>query len=224
MNNASLFTRAKNLIAKHYGDAPGKMLVHTGVIGWILSSAAQVCAISINDKIPKEQKMYLIPQEIADAFVNIVSFYAITQTFTSTALKLVNSGRWLPKSVKNFLEYKGLGDKLGQKGFDIVKSGALTPSAKKRLDLFKNGIDVIATTIGSIISCNIVTPIIRNEIAAKRQKNSIAKMSENDSTLNSVTNYSDEFSKTFIRKPTLQSFQSGVYSKSPYFSSSSLKI
>ena len=66
MNNASLFTRAKNLIAKHYGDAPGKMLVHTGVIGWILSSAAQVCAISINDKIPKEQKMYLITQEIAD--------------------------------------------------------------------------------------------------------------------------------------------------------------
>lgn len=224
MNSASLFTRAKNLIAKHYGDAPGKMLVHTGVIGWLLSSAAQVCAIVINDKIPKEQKMYLIPQEIADALVNIVSFYAITQTFTSTALKLVNSGRWLPKSVKNFLEYKGLGDKLGKKGFDIVKSGALSPSAKKRFDLFKNGVDVIATTIGSILSCNIVTPIIRNEIAAKRQKDSISKMGPNGANLSPSNIYSDNFVKNYIKKPTLQSFQAGAYAKSPYHSSSSLKV
>lgn len=222
MSNISLFARAKNCIAKNYGDSPGKMLVHTGVIGWVLSSAAQVCAISINDKIPKEQKMYLIPQEVADAMVNIISFYAITQTFTSTALRVVNSGRWLPKSVKGFLEHKGLGAKLGQKNFDITKSEVLTPSAKKRFELFKNGVDVVATTIGSILSCNIVTPIIRNEIAARRQKQHIERSDSNfytfkpfDTKFNVLNN---------LQKPSLQTFQSGVYSKSPYNNLSSLKI
>ena len=79
MVKPSLFMKAKDYIAGRYGDDIGKMLVHTGVIGWILSSAAQVVAIVINDKIPKEQKMFLIPQEIADAGVNIASFYLITQ-------------------------------------------------------------------------------------------------------------------------------------------------
>lgn len=222
MSNTSLFNYAKNLIAKHYGKNPGKMLVHTGVIGWILSSAAQVSAIIFNDKIPKEQKMYLIPQEIADAMVNIVSFYAITQTFTSTALKLVNSGRWLPKSVKDFLVHKGVGDKLGKKGYDIVKAGVLSPAATKRFDMFKNGIDVIATTLGSILSCNIVTPLIRNEIAARRQKNSIEKLANNVSPVKTV-DANTELLKN-IQKPSLQSFQAGVYSKAPYRNSSSLKV
>jgi hypothetical protein len=46
-----------NWVAKHYGDNVGKMLIHTGVVGWILSSAAQVVAIVINDEIPKKQKI-----------------------------------------------------------------------------------------------------------------------------------------------------------------------
>ena len=54
MANTSMFRNILKKIAKAYGDKPGKMLVHTGVIGWILSSAAQVCAIVINDKIPKD--------------------------------------------------------------------------------------------------------------------------------------------------------------------------
>ena len=90
MSKSSLFNGFKTLVAKHYGSNTGKMLIHTGVIGWILSSAAQVAAIVINDKIPKEQKMYLIPQEIADAAVNIVSFYAITQTFFFCCKKACN--------------------------------------------------------------------------------------------------------------------------------------
>ena len=41
---------------KAYGGSMGKMLIHTGVIGWALSSAAQIFAIAINDKIHKKQK------------------------------------------------------------------------------------------------------------------------------------------------------------------------
>jgi hypothetical protein len=164
----------------------------------------------LNDKIPKEQKMFLIPQEIADAGVNIVSFYLITQSFKSVALKLVNSGKLLPKAVKDFLVYKGVGNKLGKAGFDVYKSGALTPSGIKRLDSFKDGADVIGTTIGSIISCNLVTPLIRNEIAAHRQKKSIARMN----TPYDVASNVKTPSKNFVKRPSIVDFQTQAYSKS----------
>lgn len=211
MSKSSLFNGFKTLVAKHYGSNTGKMLIHTGVIGWILSSAAQVAAIVINDKIPKEQKMYLIPQEIADAAVNIVSFYAITQTFSSVAKRLVTSGKLLPKSVKDWMSVKGLLGKIGKSTSDIYKAG-LSASAKKRLDVFKEGIDVIGTTAGSILSCNIVTPIVRNEIAANRQKTGIAKMNSGTNVVSNVNNVKPK--REFIARPTLQTFTN----------SSSLKI
>ena len=78
---ANLFSNFKNMMYKNYGENPGTMLVHTGVLGWILSAMAQVSAVVFNDKISKEQKSFLIPQEIADAAINIISFYVIN-TFT----------------------------------------------------------------------------------------------------------------------------------------------
>ena len=78
MPSSNLFSKFKTTLYKNYGENPGNMLVHTGVLGWILSSLAQVSAVVFNDQIPKEQKSFLIPQEIADAAVNIISFYVIT--------------------------------------------------------------------------------------------------------------------------------------------------
>ena len=49
----------KSYIYKNYGENPGSMLVHTGVLGWILSSMAQVYAVAFNNKISKEQKVFL---------------------------------------------------------------------------------------------------------------------------------------------------------------------
>ncbi len=223
MSKTSLFNSIKNSIALHYGDNPGKMLVHTGVIGWVLSSAAQVVAIIINDKIPKEQKMYMIPQEMADAAVNILSFYAITQTFKSVALKLVNTGKWLPGAVRNFLEKSNIKN-VGKKTFDVLKNGNLPKDLGEKFGDFRNGIDVIATTIGSILSCNIVTPVVRNEIAANRQKKSIAKM--NAKSQNNIQNINTlDYPKTYMPRPTISTFGSNVYAKSPMStSSSSLKI
>ncbi len=216
MSKTSIFSGLNNLVAKHYGNQPGKMLIHTGVIGWILSSAAQVVAIIINDKIPKEQKMYLIPQEIADAGVNILSFYAITQTFKSVATKLVNTGKWLPGSVRKFLDGKGLAN-VGKKTFDVVKDGKLTSEIANKFTSFRDGIDVIATTIGSILSCNIVTPVIRNEIAANRQKTGIAKLNTSSTDLSNVRNINPV--SNYLKRPSIQAFQSRAYTNS-----SSLKI
>ena len=53
--------------------------------------------------------------------------------------------------------------------FDLIKD---------EYNSFKNGIDVIAMTAGSILSCNIITPILRNKYAAKRQQKTLAEMNK----------------------------------------------
>ena len=210
-----------NWVAKNYGDNVGKMLIHTGVIGWILSSAAQVVAIMINDKIPKKQKLYMIPQEIADAGVNIISFYLITQTCKGLGSKLVDTGRWLPGEVRKFLTDKNIAN-VGKKGFDVLTQGQLTPEMMTKFKDFRSGMDVIFTTIGTVLSCNIVTPIVRNEIAANRQKKSIKTMEE---PYNVVSNQSIFTQNPYMKRPTMDSFTGNSYARtSVYPNSSSLKI
>ena len=101
MSKGSLFKAFKNYMAENYGHNHGKMLIHTGVVGWILSAAAQVVAIVTNDEISNKQKMYLIPQELADAAVNIASFYLVTQSFKSVTSKILNRGKLLRKPIIN---------------------------------------------------------------------------------------------------------------------------
>lgn len=171
LNN--LFSDFKTVMYRNYGENPGKMLVHTGVLGWILSSLAQVSAVVFNDKISPQQKSFLIPQEAADAAINILSFYAITSSFKSLASKLVSTGKLTTKPIKEGLLKIGIRPAdIGKYNFNIDN----IPHVKEHYKPFKNGVDVIASTIGSIISCNIVTPILRNQYASKKQKQAIAHM------------------------------------------------
>lgn len=173
----------KNVILEKYGEQPGTMLVHTGVLGWILSSAAQVAAVVFNDKISKEQKVFLIPQEVADAAVNIVSFYAITNSVKAIASKLVKTGKLTTPAILEHLKKTGIKipktskdvSPIGKWDFDITKLANFDEIADK-FKPFKNGVDVGASLLGSIISCNLVTPILRNEYAARQQKLALSKM------------------------------------------------
>ena len=174
-NLSNAFSSFKTTLYKNYGENPGKTLVHTGVLGWILSSLAQVSAVVFNDKISPEQKSFLIPQEIADAAVNIISFYAITSSFKNLASKLVSTGKHTTKPIRKFLSDNGLKDSIGKIDFNIEKLPQYD-FIKSEYKPFKNGVDVVASTVGSIISCNIVTPIFRNRYASKKQKQTIAKM------------------------------------------------
>lgn len=176
---ATLFSDFKTVMYKNYGENPGKMLVHTGVLGWILSSLAQVSAVIFNDKISPEQKTFLIPQEIADAAINILSFYVITSSFKNIASKLVSTGKLTTKPIKEFLTKQGVAttDKIGKLDFNIEKLENFQ-DIKGDYKPFKNGVDVVASTVGSIISCNLVTPVLRNQYAAKKQKQALAKMNK----------------------------------------------
>ena len=179
-NPDSLFSNFKTTLFRHYGENPGNMLVHTGVLGWILSSLAQVSAVVFNEKISPEQKSFLIPQEIADAAVNIISFYAITSSFKRVASKLVSTGKLTSTPIKEFLRKTGLKNKehIGNQKFNI-EDLANFDDIKSEYRPFKNGVDIAASVVGSVISCNIVTPVLRNQYAAKKQKEAIAKMHAN---------------------------------------------
>lgn len=171
--NSSLFSKFKNVMYQKYGENPGKMLVHTGVLGWILSSLAQISAVIFNDKISPEQKSFLIPQEAADAAINILSFYLVTSSFKAVASKLVSTGKLTTKAIKNSLIKKGVReDLLGKYDFNIGNLKDIPAEYKP----FKNGVDVVASTVGSIVSCNILTPVLRNQYASKKQKQAIARM------------------------------------------------
>lgn len=189
--SAGRFSAFKNIILEKYGEQPGKMLVHTGVLGWILSSLAQVGAVFFNDKISPEQKVFLIPQEIADAVVNILSFYVVTNSVKAIASKLVTTGKLTTPAILNYLKKTGIkipkkkGDAspIGKWDFDITKLAnfdEISPNFKA----FKNGVDVGASMLGSILSCNLITPILRNEYASKQQKSMISKMQNNKNLRN----------------------------------------
>lgn len=169
-------------VYKNFAGSPGKLLLYTGTIGWILSSLGQLFAIAINDKIPNDQKKFLIPQEMADAAVNIASFFALTLSVTKFGEHLVKSGKLSTPAIRKHLTKLGLDSKAGTKGFDITKlpeMQELNPKFNKEFQgdyyKFADGVSFVSSTIGSIISCNIITPILRNKFASARQKEAIKR-------------------------------------------------
>lgn len=184
----------KRLADKCYKLAtnPSDMFLVTGTLGWVLSALAQVTAVVINKKIPEEQKKFLIPQEIADAGVNIASFILFTRYTSKIADKLVSSGKLATPKIRKFLEENKLTSSIGKNIKEIIKgeekinsfnveAEILNPKNKTENGLkehyyaFADSVSFISSTIGSIISCNIITPLLRNKIASSRQKASLEK-------------------------------------------------
>lgn len=171
MNNP--FSKALNSIAKSFKDDPSKMLIRTGVAGWTLSSIAQIGAILVNPKIPIEQKSFLIPQEMADAATNIGLFFLLTLSAKKCVSKLFSTGKFAPKSVRKFLnENKDLyGKRIGKLDFnldDVLKNNKNFPENEYRV--CKSLGTTIATVGAGILASNVITPVVRNEMASNMQK------------------------------------------------------
>ena len=163
-----------NWIADNFKKDPSKMLIWTGVAGWSLSSAAQIGALVFNPKLSPDQKSFLIPQECFDAFVNIASFFLVTQSAKTLTKNLYKTGKFAPSKVRNFLEknkdlYK---DKVGKLDFDL--DSVLQKQPDKNLyqtyNTYKSFGTTVATVGAGILSSNIITPIIRNKMASNAQK------------------------------------------------------
>ena len=148
----------------------GSMLIWTTIGGWVASSAAQIWAIVRNPKYTKEQKSFMIPQEISDAAVNIGAFFLITTPIKKLATKLVTTGKIIPNAVRKAIIRNHDKAKIGKLDFNITK----TPywgEVEKTFNSFHNFMTTSAAVVGGVVSSNIVTPILRNRIASNRNSN-----------------------------------------------------
>ena len=200
MSLAQTFAKVKTNLYKNYGENPGKMLLHTGTIGWALSSLAQIGAIITNDKISNEQKAFLIPQEAGDGLINILSFYCLTSSVKALCSRMVLNGKLSNKAIKGFIDKNKLAPKIGKHDFNITKEKNFS-EIKDEFISFKNGVDVLASTGGSILSCNYVTPILRNEIATNNQQKYNSYVLAQNPTPKPTPNY---------RQFTMKDFQNGL--------------
>jgi cell division protein FtsB len=198
-NSANLLEGLKNGIYKKYAGDASSMLLHLGTLGWILSAIAQVGAIVKNDKETKEEKKFLIPQEIADGVVNILSFYIVTAGIQKGFRKLAGAGFIRTKAITDFcvkhdIPIKTLKadirksiDNIVKKNKDILETckdqisqeckGACIAEKdefenfdKTQYKKFEGGVKMAGNLLGAIVSSNILTPFLRNIIASHTQR------------------------------------------------------
>lgn len=188
----------KDLIFTKFSQNPGKMMAYAVTLSMATSCFAQVLSVMFNKKIDKKQKKFLIPQEIADGVINTISSLFVIGTMAAVGKKLVSTGKWSNAAIRNIVEKEAKDVKMGDIATNLEKT-FIDKNNEKVLedfyhvyDSFKNGIATIATTIGAVISCNIVTPILRNAYAAGQQKKSIEKQQlKNPATIASVNSQND---------------------------------
>lgn len=171
--NKTIFQKPLDWVYKHFKKDTSKMLVLTGTAGWALSSLAQIVAILVNPEISKEKKSFLIPQEFMDAVVNVGAFFGITMFTKKLVSRLCSTGKFAPQAVRDYLnKHKDLyKDKIGKMSFDldeVLKGDNKFP--KDSYYSYKNYATTVGTIGASILSCNIVTPLIRNATASRVQK------------------------------------------------------
>ena len=209
----------ESAIYHKYANDPGKMLLHTGAIGWILSSAAQMTAIMMNDKLTTKDKLFLLPQEAGDAVVNIISFYTLTWGIKAIGEKLTKTCKIRTKELSDLLKKSGhvldgktprLSDKsyAGDWNFNIKNLPDYEVKFRPYYEDFANGVAVATGLTGSVLSTNIVTPYARNYYAAQWQSDMISKIdAKKSNTQKDKTPITDISFNSFQRQAHLNPFR-----------------
>lgn len=196
-----------------YSKDPAKILVQTGTAGWALSSGAQIVALLLNDKISAKEKTFLIPQETFDAIVNIGSFFLITSGIKKFAAKLVTTGKIAPKNIRTYLEKSPFKDSIGKSSFNIeedLKGLTSFNEHKPQYQAFKN-IFTTGSTIGaSILSTSVVTPIVRNELAALSHNTIVKNANSGKNAIFTKEELEDKNSKVLQLTPRVYPKSSGL--------------
>lgn len=223
---SKMFDNLKLRIYDKYSEHPGKLLVFAGTLGWTLSCIAQVGAIVFNEKLSSKDKKFLIPQEITDGVVNVGLFFAITKGLHSYTDKMIESGKIMFSEIKKpltkELERRNINLSQALKENDGKISNILTDKiAKENFIKLKGGTALSAALLGSIISCNIITPIIRNSIGAKFQKR-LSKTS-NNLELQPTQPFALSLEHT-IHQPLKQNKTNTSFGYNKFYTSSNLKI
>lgn len=192
MGNLARKALDKIIIASKTDDL-GKLLNVTGTIGWAASAAAFTGAVALNKDIPKEQKKFLIPQEIADGAINCTLFFFGTKYANKWAKSLVRKGGILPKGLDKvekgaqkrveglraeLLNDKTFNEKVFADGskvsvYDkmIEKVGGEESKIGSHLKNFSTAFTTLVSMAGSAVAMNLITPFVRNDVASRIQHN-----------------------------------------------------
>lgn len=161
-------------ILNSFKEDTSKMLIATGTLGWALSSLAQGLAVIGNPKISNEKKSFLLPQELMDALVNVGGFFCFTMFTKKCIGKMAKTGKIASESVRNFLNsHPELKKQVGKWDFNLDKIFENKPELADIYNSYqshKNFVTTMGTVGASIISCNMITPVIRNFTASNVQK------------------------------------------------------
>ena len=173
----------------------GNMILLTTMAGIALSTIAQTIAIIANNKYSAPQKAFMIPQELTDGCITILSVLLITTPLQKLSHRSVNAGKIYSKEMGNYMKKHDLFNKRDIETFNfadqvtkiiekIKKSDEFIKSSNENkeamlkehnnilqdYDIFTDATSAIAATTGSIVSTAIVSPFIRNYTASKYQQ------------------------------------------------------
>ena len=210
-----IFKGIKHSLGRLAGASTTKMgdiIIFTTVAGWMASSAAQVYGIATNKNYTHEQKKYMINQEVWDAITNIGLYFGITKSLTWITSQMVKSAKLAPKSIVDFMRRTGIAQNRGVFGFDVTQArGFEQAGLRGTYDAFKCFADATAATIGGVISSNIITPVVRNHIAAHRQNQyksrNMANMNTVQPSETSVKPQNKLTLNTYPRSSTFETFR-----------------
>lgn len=177
----------------------GNLLIFTSIGGWVSSSAAQIFGIATNKKYSNSQKRYMISQEAADACVNIGSYLMFTQPLVLLSSKLLSTGKIAPKEIVDLMKATKTLAKRGQWDFDVTKLAGFGGKVKNTYDMFKGFTGSVAALAGGIISSNIITPILRNKIASRKQKKYLTQINNNTTTIQNPVTINPVTKPTYTR-------------------------
>ena len=195
MSISSLYQKALAKIYDLYSENPGRALIHTTIIGNLLSSLAHVTMIAADKNIEKKEKKFLIPQEITDAAINTGLFFTLSKFIKDSADNFIESGKvsldkteqliseFKNNNLLNFEELKKsklFTSRFYEKAAETLEAALKQPGitdnqtsellkriseGQKEFKGFKTGIGVIAAVGASMLASNIITPVCRNMTA-----------------------------------------------------------
>lgn len=212
-------------VYKQFGKSSGKMLLATSAIGVALSTLAQAGAILVNDKYSVSQKAFMIPQELTEGAISILSLFIITTPLQLLAKKYSTTGKILSKDLKNYMENNNLLGKRGNLDFNLkehlesavkklettdtfVKSASQEKESMlmdyqnllNNYNAVEDATSAIVTAAGSVLSTAVILPFLRNYSASYYQKINMHH---------------------YNQYQTKRQLNQNVYSKQPLFESSS---
>lgn len=123
---SNILNGAKNLISK-CAKNNAMFLFTTAAVGWVLASAAQTIGILTNKKIDKEDKKFLIPQELADGTMNILLYALVTTPLIALTKHAMKNNTMLSPKAKDGAQV------IASIAGAIVSSNILTPIARNKL-------------------------------------------------------------------------------------------